>query len=227
MQRVFIVEDDQTIVQAMQTALAKWQFQTQTVQDWQQVATEISAYDPDLVVMDITLPTFDGFYWTGKIRETSQVPIMFVSAGEMDPNAVRAIATGADDYIVKPFALSVFVSKIQAILRRSQRSAATLETLNFEDYSLNILNNELTHGIASVKLSPTEGTILKLFFLNPDQTLSKKQLVQKIWQGGLFIDEGVLSVNISRLREKLAKVDLRARLVTERGRGYRLVRAHG
>lgn len=220
MNRILLIEDNADILQAMQLALSKWQYQSFVIQDWQQVEIECQQINPDLIVMDITLPMFDGFYWTKQIRTFSQVPIIFVSAAQMDPNAVRAIASGADDYLVKPFSMDVFISKIQAILRRTQQSLQ--EELTFQNYHLNMLTNELRYRQTIIKLSPTEGLILKLFFLQPNQTLSKEDLRQKIWQSGEFIDDAVLNVNISRLRQKIASVHLKEHLITERGRGYRL-----
>ena len=176
---------------------------------------------PQIVLMDITLPTFDGFYWTQKIREVSDVSIIFISAAQMDPNAIRAIAIGADDYLVKPFTSNVLIAKIQAVLRRTQQNLT--QVLTFEDYQLSILKNELRYHDQTVKLTPTKGVILRLLFINANQTVTKQQFLEALWQGGAFIDENTLKVNISRLREKLAVVNLRQQLITERKRGYRLV----
>lgn len=219
--KILLIEDNYDILQAMQERLTKWQYQSFTIDDWQQVTQSVLQIEPDLIVMDITLPVFDGFYWTKQIRSFSEVPILFVSAAQMDPNAVRAIASGADDYLVKPFSLDVFISKIQAILRRTQREIK--EELLFQNYHLNILTNEVSYQQQTVKLTPTEGLILKLFFLQPDQTLSKEDLRQKIWQSGKFLDDAILNVNMSRLRNKITPLHLQEHLITERGRGYRLV----
>lgn len=219
--KILLIEDNSDILQAMQERLTKWQYQSFTIENWQQVTQSVVKIEPDLIVMDITLPVFDGFYWTKQIRSFSEVPILFVSAAQMDPNAVRAIASGADDYLVKPFSLDVFISKIQAILRRTQREIK--EELLFQNYHLNILTNEVSYQQRIVKLTPTEGLILKLFFLQPDQTLSKEDLRQKIWQSGKFLDDAILNVNMSRLRNKIAPLHLQEHLITERGRGYRLV----
>ena len=200
--KILLIEDNSDILQAMQERLTKWQYQSFTIENWQQVTQSVVQIEPDLIVMDITLPVFDGFYWTKQIRSFSEVPILFVSAAQMDPNAVRAIASGADDYLVKPFSLDVFISKIQAILRRTQREIK--EELLFQNYHLNILTNEVSYQQQTVKLTPTEGLILKLFFLQPDQTLSKEDLRQKIWQSGKFLDDAILNVNMSRLRNKIA-----------------------
>lgn len=224
MQKIFVVEDDESILKSVKEGLEKWQYQVSKVNDWQNVDQESLDFEADLIIMDITLPTYDGFYWTAKIRDASNVPIIFVSAAEMNPNAVRAIATGADDYVTKPFSLAVLISKVQAVLRRTT-SANELsdKKITVEGYQLNTLNNCLSYAGQTIKLTPTEGIIMELLFLNANKTVSKDRLMQSIWQGGLFITQNALNVNISRLRSKLATMELKEKLVTERGRGFRLV----
>lgn len=220
--KILVIEDNRLLLEEMQTAFQKWNYQMERIQHWDQVDDEVRRQQPDLVIMDITLPSYDGFYWTQKIREFSDVPLIFVSAAEMDPNAVRAIASGADDYIVKPFASEVLISKIQALLRRTQPQLTT--QLRFENYQLNVLTNVVTQGAHQVKLTPTEGLILKVFFMHPQQIITKEQLLQQIWQSGEFLDAAVLNVNMSRLRSKVATVGtLKEQLVTVRKRGYQLV----
>ena len=220
--KILVIEDNRLLLEEMQTAFQKWNYQMERIQHWDQVDDEVRRQQPDLVIMDITLPSYDGFYWTQKIREFSDVPLIFVSAAEMDPNAVRAIASGADDYIVKPFASEVLISKIQALLRRTQPQLAT--QLRFENYQLNVLTNVVMQGAHQVKLTPTEGLILKVFFMHPQQIITKEQLLQQIWQSGEFLDAAVLNVNMSRLRSKVATVGtLKEQLVTVRKRGYQLI----
>lgn len=220
--KILVIEDNRLLLEEMQTAFQKWNYQMGRIQHWDQVDDEVRRQQPDLVIMDITLPSYDGFYWTQKIREFSDVPLIFVSAAEMDPNAVRAIASGADDYIVKPFASEVLISKIQALLRRTQPQLTT--QLRFENYQLNVLTNVVTQGAHQVKLTPTEGLILKVFFMHPQQIITKEQLLQQIWQSGEFLDAAVLNVNMSRLRSKVATVGtLKEQLVTVRKRGYQLI----
>lgn len=220
--KILVIEDNRLLLEEMQTAFQKWNYQMGRIQHWDQVDDEVRRQQPDLVIMDITLPSYDGFYWTQKIREFSDVPLIFVSAAEMDPNAVRAIASGADDYIVKPFASEVLISKIQALLRRTQPQLTT--QLRFENYQLNVLTNVVEQGAHQVKLTPTEGLILKVFFMHPQQIITKEQLLQQIWQSGEFLDAAVLNVNMSRLRSKVATVGtLKEQLVTVRKRGYQLI----
>ncbi|KRL01114.1 response regulator protein GraR [Liquorilactobacillus capillatus DSM 19910] len=219
-----MIEDDESILSSLKKELRKWQYQVKEVSDWQNIMQEFSNFAADLVLMDITLPTYDGFYWTARIRNISTVPIIFMSAAEMDPNAVRAIATGADDYITKPFSSAVLISKIQAILRRVSSEADLQEkVITVKDCQLNVLTNSLSCAGQTVRLTPTEGIMMKLLLLNLNKTISKERLMQNIWQGGLFITENALNVNLSRLRNKLDVVALKENLITERGHGYRLV----
>lgn len=223
MDKIYIIENDQTIRNEIVQALKKWSFQADWVRDFQIIDYEIKQQSPDLIVMDITLPFYDGFYWTQKIRKFSKIPIIFVSAADMDPNAIRAISIGADDYLTKPFSIAVFISKIQAILRRTNQNEYLTEALNFQSFSLNIITNILKSQNKSIKLTATESTILKPLFLNPGQIISKRKIIQAIWQNGDFTDENILNVNMSRLRDKLSQIGLADKIVTEYGKGYRLL----
>lgn len=182
--KILVIEDNRLLLEEMQTAFQKWNYQMGRIQNWDQVDDEVRRQQPDLVIMDITLPSYDGFYWTQKIREFSDVPLIFVSAAEMDPNAVRAIASGADDYIVKPFASEVLISKIQALLRRTQPQLAT--QLRFENYQLNVLTNVVTQGAHQVKLTPTEGLILKVFLCIRSKSLLKSNSYSRFGKVGNF-----------------------------------------
>lgn len=226
MEKIFIVEDDPTIVLTVKETLEKWNYQVATVQDWQKLDLEIQKAMPDLILMDITLPTFDGFYWTQKIRAFSQTPILFVSGGELDPNAVMALALGADDYVVKPFSLNVLLAKIKVLLKRYStiKASEPEQIISFEDYQLNVLTNTLTLNTQNIRLTPTEALILRLLFAAAGQTVSKDKIMQALWAGNQFIDENALNVNLSRLRAKLAQCDLGQRLITERKRGYRIAK---
>lgn len=221
--KIMIVEDDKDLLLALSQGLSKWQYDIIQVQDWQHVAQECWQATPALILMDINLPTYDGFYWTECIRTKSKVPIIFISASAMDPNLVIAIKTGADDYIVKPFSMNVLLAKMQALLRRTADYSTIPQGIQFGDYQLNAMTNILGNASQQVKLTATESMILKLLIINMPQTVSKQQLLELIWQNGAFIDQNILMVNMSRLRDKLAQLGLRENIVTERGKGYRLV----
>lgn len=225
MTKIMIVEDNQTIIDAMTTELKKWQYEVLTINDWQQVATEILAASPDLVLFDITLPSFDGFYWIQEVRKHSQVPIIVISAAEIDTNVMHAVAAGADDYLMKPFSMTVLLAKVQALLRRNRQSADTEEAA-WDDNSFNFLTNTVTNPTGTAQLTPTEGALLQVLLHHRGHTVTKEALLEWLWQGGKYLNENTLNVNISRLRAKLATIGLRQSIRTERGVGYRLVDHH-
>ena len=148
------------------------------------------------------------------------MPIIVISAAAIDDNVMHAVAAGADDYLMKPFSMTVLVAKIQALLRRRQQASPQYR---LGAATLNPLTNELRQGTQVVKLSPTQAALLKLLLAKPNQTVTKQELLELLWQGGEYLDENTLNVNISRLRRKLAQLDLATALRTERGLGYRVV----
>lgn len=222
MAKIFIVEDNPDIIHSTTQELNKWQHDVITVNDWQNVANEILATNLDLVLFDITLPTFDGFYWIQEVRKHSQVPIIVISAAEIDTNVMHAVAAGADDYIMKPFSMTVLLAKIQAFLRRNKQTTDA-EEIMWDHNSFNPLTNILTNENGTAQLTPTEGAMLQVLLSNRNKTVSKEQLLQWLWQGGKYLNENTLNVNISRLRTKLSTIGLRQCIHTERGLGYRLV----
>lgn len=222
MAKIFIVEDNPDIIHSTTQELNKWQHDVITVNNWQNIANEILATNPDLVLFDITLPTFDGFYWIQEVRKHSQVPIIVISAAEIDTNVMHAVAAGADDYIMKPFAMTVLLAKIQALLRRNKQTADA-EEIMWDHNSFNPLTNILTNENGTAQLTPTEGSMLQVLLSHRNKTVSKEQLLQWLWQGGKYLNENTLNVNISRLRTKLSTIGLRQCIHTERGLGYRLM----
>lgn len=222
MSKIFIVEDNPAIIKTVTAALTKWKYEVATINDWDHVDKEIANAQPDLILFDITLPTFDGFYWINAVRQISQAPIIVISAADIDTNIMHAIASGADDYIMKPFSTPVLLAKIQALLRRNH-SASTNEQLSWASNSLNTLTNELTTTSGTVQLTPTEGAMLAILISHLNHTVDKAAILEMLWQGGKFLNDNTLNVNISRLRTKLDTVNLKDSLRTERGVGYRLV----
>ena len=226
MTTIFIVEDHQPLIQQIQNALQRWQYQVQTVHNWQNVANEIHNGNPNLILFDLTLPTFDGYYWIHEVRKQNNAPIIVISAGDIDQNIMRSITTGADDYIMKPFSMAVLLAKIQAQLRRFKDNNALSDNLTWEENQFNPLTNVLSNPSGQIKLSPTEGAMMTVLINHLGQTVSKDQLLEWLWQGGKFLNQNTLSVNISRLRAKLTTIDLADTLRTDRGLGYRLVKVN-
>lgn len=222
MAKIFIVEDNPQIIQTVTDELAKWQHSVATVNDWQNVTDEIMAIQPDLVLFDITLPSFDGFYWIQDLRKNSQVPIIVISAADIDSNVMHAVAAGADDYLMKPFSMTVLLAKIQALLRRNRQSGNVTQ-VGWGGNHFNTLTNEVHNENGQAQLTPTEGALLQVLLTHRNQTVSKTTLLEWLWQGGKYLNENTLNVNISRLRTKLVPLQLDRAIRTERGVGYRLV----
>ena len=213
------------MVAAVTAELKKWQHQVVTVNNWQAVADEVAMAQPDLILFDLTLPSFDGFYWIQEVRKTCQAPIIVISAADIDSNVMHAVAAGADDYLMKPFSLTVLLAKIQAQLRRHTTDQRESQV------ALGQQSAEPAHGPAAkpqgtVQLSPTESALLQVLVHHLGQTVTKEQLLEWLWQGGKYLNENTLSVNVSRLRTKLSSVGLDQTIRTERGVGYRMVDDH-
>ncbi|SJZ36628.1 DNA-binding response regulator, OmpR family, contains REC and winged-helix (wHTH) domain [Pilibacter termitis] len=222
MQKIFIVEDDEQIVTLLDKALSSWNFEIESVGDFQQVAKEVLASNPDLVLMDITLPFYNGFHWTNEIRKLSTVPIVFISSAGDNMNMVLAMNMGADDFVTKPFDIAVLTAKIQALLRRTYVFKKETSTYEFLDFQLDIEDTVLKKGSEQVELSRNEVKILSLLFQNVGQLVTKEEIMEKLWEDEHFIDKNTLSVTMTRLRKKLLELDFAKYIQTIKGKGFSL-----
>ena len=216
-EKIFIIEDDQTIVDLLTNHLRQ-SYTVYRVSNFRDIRNEVETIKPDLILMDITLPYFNGFYWTTEIRKTSTVPILFISSSDDEMDTVMALDMGGDDFISKPFSLTILDAKIAAFLRRSQKF--TTDDFQLDEFTLN-RDGVLSNGYDQVSLSPTENKILTILFTHQDQVVSKEELLEKLWEDENFIDQNTLSVNITRLRKKIIPLGF-DRVHTVRGVGYLL-----
>ena len=221
MAKIFVIEDDKEIAEEVMQTLNKWNYQTETVNDWQNIQAEVSKAQPDLITVDISLPSFDGFYWTEQIRQITNAPIIFLTAQSINNDGVRALAAGASDFIEKPFAMDYLIAKIQLLLKEKAIPSSTM--VEAGDFRLNSLTNTVKYKDVSVRLTPTEAIILKILFKSPHETVSKKKFIKFLWENDQFINENILEVNISRLRQKLSQLDDRKHIMTIRGKGYQWI----
>lgn len=215
--KVFIVEDDETIVSLLKGHLGQT-YQVFSASNFRAVKQEVEDVKPDLILMDITLPYFNGYYWTTEIRKTSTVPIIFISSSDDEMNMVMALDMGGDDYIAKPFSVSLLDAKIAAFLRRAHQF--TSEELIFKNFQLS-RDGILASATDQIQLSPTENKILALLFSHKDQVVSKDIILEKLWESDEFIDQNTLNVNMTRLRKKVAGLGF-DHIHTVRGVGYLL-----
>ncbi|HFI2692594.1 TPA: response regulator transcription factor [Streptococcus suis] len=226
MQRILLVEDDRIISQLVAKNLTNWGYQVQEVQDFQTVLDQISDFQPHLILLDIGLPFFNGYYWCQEIRKTSRVPIMFLSSHDQPMDIVMAINMGADDYVTKPFEMTVLLAKIQGLLRRTYDFVGEQSVLWFEEISLDLKTMQVSYKQDVEELTRNEFQILRVLFEHGKEVVSREELMRELWNSDIYVDDNTLSVNIARLRKKLAELGLPDLIMTKKGVGYGLVWTH-
>jgi two-component system OmpR family response regulator len=218
-----IVEDDRTIAKLIAENLEKWQLKAYLVQDFDEVFNEFKLQKPDLVLTDINLPVYDGFYWNQKIRENSEVPIIFISSRNTNMDMVMAMNMGADDFVNKPFSMEVLLAKINALLRRTydyhEHSTSFLE---HNGLKLNLQNGNAQVGDQTINLSKNEYKLLQFMMHSPGKIISRDRLLRELWEDERFVDDNTLTVNVNRLRRKIEATGLKDYIVTKVGQGYLL-----
>lgn len=220
--KILIVEDDQTLFQLLANELNQWGYETKGVENFNEVYEEVLHFLPELILMDVTLPYYNGFYWTEKIRQHSKVPIIFISSHSESVNIVQAMQYGADDYIVKPIDIAVTRAKIQAVLRRAYDYVVESDKLTYKNLSLNLAACKLEGQDISLDLTRTELLILESLFIAKGDIAKRESIIEHCWQSDQFIDDNTLAVNMTRLRKKLTNVGLSDFIMTKKGVGYYL-----
>ncbi|HEL2734629.1 response regulator transcription factor [Streptococcus suis] len=226
MQKILVIEDDKTISQLVAKNLINWGYQVQEVQDFQMVLEQMEEFQPHLILLDIGLPFFNGYYWCQEIRKTSRVPIMFLSSHDQPMDIVMAINMGADDYVTKPFEMTVLLAKIQGLLRRTYDFVGEQSLLWFEEVSLDLKTMQVSYKQNVEELTRNEFQILRVLFEHGKEVVSREELMRELWNSDIFVDDNTLSVNIARLRKKLAELRLPNLIMTKKGVGYGLVWTH-
>lgn len=222
MHRIFLVEDDETIARLIKKHLEKWEYEVSTVQDFGNVLSEFAACDPQLVLLDIRLPFYNGHHWCTQIRQVSKVPIIFLSSVSDNMNIVMAMNMGADDFIPKPFDLEVLTAKVQALLRRSYDFAGSSSMLEHKGMLLNLSDATLLYQEQKVELTKNELKILQTLIENKMQVVTRETLMTRLWESDMYVDENTLSVNVNRLRKKLTSIGLEDSILTKKGIGYQI-----
>lgn len=223
--RIFIIEDDEVIFKAIKKYLESWNFIVSGVKDFENVFDEFINFKADLLLIDISLPFFNGYHWCEKIRSVSKIPIIFISSASINLNKIMAMNMGADDYITKPFDLDLLVAKIKALLRRTYEYVEVYDNLIYQDLSLDREKMTLKYNEYEIALSKNEFMILEMMFKSPRKVFKREEFMDKIWQTDEFIDDNTLTVNIMRLRKKLEEIGLRNLIKTKKKVGYYLERS--
>lgn len=221
MYRVFIVEDDRTIAESLKKHLQTWGYEVSCVVDFKNVIDEFKTAAPQIVLLDIGLPFFNGFHWCQSIREISDVPIVFISSASDNMNIVMAMNMGGDDFITKPYDLNVVTAKIQAVLRRTYSYSEHPGNLcEYRGGILNVNDQTFTYEGKKAELTKNEFRILQILMENTGKVVSRDKIMEKLWEDESFIDDNTLTVNVTRLRKKLEETGIQDYIKTKKGAGY-------
>ncbi|WML42426.1 response regulator transcription factor [Neobacillus sp. PS3-40] len=219
--KFLLVEDDITLFDELKERLEGWSYDVYGITDFSRVLQEFTAINPDLVIIDIQLPKFDGFHWCRMIRAHSNVPILFLSSRDHPTDMVMAMQLGADDFIQKPFHTDVLIAKIQAILRRVYNyNSEQLLLKTWCDATVDYQQNTVTNHLGSVELTKNELFILKKLIEQKNRIVSREDLIKSLWDDERFVSDNTLTVNVNRLRKKLDELSLGRCIETKVGQGY-------
>ena len=221
MMKIMIVEDEETVRELVAENLRKWGFETVEVTDFKRVLEIFEEEQPHLVLLDINLPVFDGYYWVQKIREISKAPVIFISSRDTNADSIMSMNMGGDDYVTKPFSTDILIAKVNALLRRTyDYSKADSSSLEHNGLTLNMENSTLTIDSSSVELSKNEFQLLLILMKNNGKIVSREKLLRALWDDERFVDDNTLTVNINRLRKKIEGAGIPNYIETKVGQGY-------
>ena len=220
MYKLMIIEDDPGIAGAIAAQSANWGLEVCVASDFRRISGEFAAFQPHIILMDISLPFYDGYYWCSEIRRVSKVPIIFISSASDNMNIIMAMNMGADDFIAKPFDMSVLMAKVQALLRRTYDFGSSVPVIEHRGALLNTGDNSLTFKGEDIPLTQNEYKILLCLLENKGRVVSREKLMERLWKTDSFIDENTLTVTVNRMRKKLDAAGLEGFIATKHGVGY-------
>ena len=220
MYRIYIIEDDNIIAGKIKEHMTSWGFEARCASDFRNIMSEFAQYEPHMVLLDISLPFFNGYHWCEEIRRVSKVPVIFLSSAADNMNIIMAMSMGGDDFIAKPFDMNVLVAKVQAVLRRTYDFGGQTQVIEHRGALLNMSDASLVYNGEPVELTRNDYKILLTLMENRGSIVSRETLMEKLWETDCFVDENTLTVNIARLRKKLDGAGLTGFITTKKGIGY-------
>ena len=220
MYRIYIIEDDSIIAGKIKEHMTNWGFEARCASNFRNIMGEFAEYDPHMVLLDISLPFFNGYHWCEEIRRVSKVPVIFLSSAADNMNIIMAMSMGGDDFIAKPFDMNVLVAKVQAVLRRTYDFGGQTQVIEHRGALLNMSDASLVYNGEPVELTRNDYKILLTLMENRGSIVSRETLMEKLWETDCFVDENTLTVNIARLRKKLDSAGLTGFITTKKGIGY-------
>ena len=220
MYKILIVEDDTTIANGLKNHLEKWNYEVECITDFKNIMDSFTKNEPQLVLLDIVLPFFNGFHWCQEIRKISKVPIIFLSSANDNMNIVMAMNMGGDEFIEKPFDLNVVTAKVQAVLRRTYEFRGRADIMEWNGAILNLADATVLYQDQKQELTKNEFKILQMLLENTGKIVSRESIMTRLWDSNEFIDDNTLTVNVARLRKKMEQIGLGGKIITKKGIGY-------
>lgn len=221
MAKIMIIEDDPSISQLISENLEKWQMSSYITKDFNNIIEQFNDYQPDLVLLDINLPVFDGYYWNQEIRKISKIPIIIISSRNSNMDQIMSMNMGADDFVEKPFSIDILIAKINALLRRTYDfTKRTDDVIEHNGLKLNLSSGTVEIDNNKIDLSKNEYKLLQRLLKDQGKIVTREQLLNFMWDDERFVDDNTLTVNINRLRGKIEKYGLKNYIVTKVGQGY-------
>lgn len=220
MHKILVVEDDDVIAMSIKSHLEIWGYNVECITDFKDVTSTFVKNDPQLVLMDISLPFYNGYHWCSEIRKLSKVPIIFISSANDSMNIVMAVNMGGDDFIAKPFDFNVLVAKVQALIRRTYDFAGKTNIMEHNGIMLNISDATLRYNGEKLELTKNDNKIMQILMENAGKAVSRDTIMTKLWETDSYIDDNTLTVNMARLRKKLEQIGIIDFIITKKGIGY-------
>lgn len=222
--KVFVVEDDKMLEAEIIVLLEKWGFEAFGVETFENISEQVLNKSPHVVLMDINIPSFDGFYWCKEIRKLSKVPIIYISSRNNSMDVIMGMNNGGDDYIEKPFNNQVLIAKLQAIVRRSyEYGVQDMKVIGCRGLTLNLEDTVMSYNETTMELTKNEFKILKILIENKGKIVSRQSLMKSLWDEEVYVNENTLTVNVNRVRTKLHEIGLSDFIITKKGMGYSIL----
>ena len=220
MSKIFIVEDENTIRDELSIFLSRYGYEIEAPENFENIIEDIKKSNSDLILLDINLPIFDGYYICREVRKFSETPIIVVTSRDSDIDELMSMNLGADDFVTKPYNTQILLARIEAILKRVNRSLTPQDVLEYKDMKVNLSNGTVSYNDKDIEITKNELKILSYLIKNKGKIVSRENLMNYLWDCEMFIDDNTLSVNVTRIRRKLEEIGLKNIIETRRGLGY-------
>ncbi|SCI79592.1 Glycopeptide resistance-associated protein R [uncultured Clostridium sp.] len=220
MKKLMIIEDSQIIREELKSLLTRYGYEVITSENFENIIEDIKNENPDLILLDINLPVYDGFYICREVRKNLNIPIIIVTSRDSEIDELMSMNLGADDFVTKPYNTQILLARISAVIKRTYNDSSNTDILTYKDLNLDLSKGIITAFDKSVELSKNEMKILAYLMKNKETIVSRDELMNYMWNSDVYIDDNTLSVNMTRIRKKLEELNLKDYIETRRGLGY-------